>query len=107
MEAGLGGEHPQAQARVGGCSGRGSASPRICEVELCKACSPIFWMALKYTSAASDRAAWGWGMGPDPAPPPRPPISILWRPLLTGHAEGTLWGLPQASVTGRGVLGGA
>lgn len=26
-------------------------------MELCRACSPIFWMALKYTSAASERAA--------------------------------------------------
>lgn len=62
---------PPDPSKSEGCSGRGGASPRIWEVELCKACSPIFWMALKYTSAASDRAAWGQRMGLCPAPPHR------------------------------------
>ena len=30
--------------------------PSMCEVELCSACSPIFSIALKYTSAALDNA---------------------------------------------------
>lgn len=37
-------------------------------MELRRACSPIFWMALKYTSAASDRAARGERLGPALAP---------------------------------------
>lgn len=81
----------------------GGASPRICEVELCKACSPIFWMALKYTSAASDRAAGEKGRRPAPPLRPSPPSgSLLWSEECV---EGTFWGLVCVQVTGRSALG--
>lgn len=98
VDSGLGGK--PLQALEWGPSGRGGASPRICEVELCRACSPIFWMALKYTSAAWDRAAWGQGVPVAPAPPPSAPA--LWRPLLAG--EGAWRGQGGAEASGsRGV----
>ena len=85
---------PQAP-EVSRAMGKGRASPRICEVELCRACSPIFWMALKYTSAASDRAAWRRG-------------GVQTQPLLcvlpTSHSGGLSFG--QESVGGSGRGGG-
>lgn len=95
---------PPGPSNSGGSSGRGSALPRICEVELCRACSPIFWMALKYTSAAWDRAAWGQAVPVAPAPPP-PSAPALWRPLLAG--KGVWRGQGGAEASGKGgVLGG-
>ena len=95
---------PQAQKGMGGYGGRGSPLPRICDVELCRACSPIFWMALKYTSAASDRAVWGEGLGAVPSS--SCPTLLQTCPSTRAECRGHCGVWLRCMWEGGGALGG-